>query len=295
MTLQRGIYHIENAGAPSAIDLYNGGSSDGTPIAGWCFTPDTIGGHQLWLAEPIPNMNDTFTLCNLTSGTYMDLYNGGSESGTAINGWAGAGAITTNTHQLWIIKKACDGKNYRIQNYGSKTFVDLYNGGSSNGTKITGWPGNWTEHNTHQEWHFNRMSVSSAEAKSAVERNPHIKCGTYRGYNLDGEYLVLPNSFFTQIWKDSGLPSRKWRKEIYDSDDFAIAMKAAVGKWNADSWKANGFGIFCGVMLGINKAGDKAHAYNFTLTKDHCDIVFFEPQDGEYLNDIGYDGYMAFY
>nr|6TSM_AAA Chain AAA, Agglutinin [Marasmius oreades] len=293
MSLRRGIYHIENAGVPSAIDLKDGSSSDGTPIVGWQFTPDTINWHQLWLAEPIPNVADTFTLCNLFSGTYMDLYNGSSEAGTAVNGWQGT-AFTTNPHQLWTIKKSSDGTSYKIQNYGSKTFVDLVNGDSSDGAKIAGWTGTWDEGNPHQKWYFNRMSVSSAEAQAAIARNPHIH-GTYRGYILDGEYLVLPNATFTQIWKDSGLPGSKWREQIYDADDFAIAMKAAVGKWGADSWKANGFAIFCGVMLGVNKAGDAAAAYNFTLTKDHADIVFFEPQNGGYLNDIGYDSYMAFY
>ncbi|KAK1226890.1 hypothetical protein PQX77_010106 [Marasmius sp. AFHP31] len=73
-------------------------------------------------------------------------------------------------------------------------------------------------------------------------------------------------------------------------------MKSAVAKWGADNWKANGFAIFCGVMLGVNKAGDdKAHAYNLTLTKDRRDIVFFEPRTGAYANDVDFDNYIVCY
>ncbi|KAK0187511.1 Moa, A lectin from the mushroom marasmius Oreades in complex with the trisaccharide Galgalglcnac [Armillaria mellea] len=292
MSISRGIYQIENVGVPLAMDLHNGSSADGTAINGWGFGDGTkLNDNKLWLVEPVTDKADTFTVRNLIAGTYMDLYGGSSADQTPIYGWHRTGLL----NQQWVIKHSADNQSYKMMNVESGTFADLYNGGSTDGTRIYGWGGTFNTSGPHQCWKFRRLSLSSAEVRMVIKKSPYLDTD-YKGYQADGLYLILPRYHWQEIWNTTGLRNKKWRNKIFDCDDFALAMKAAVAEWGNDKWRADGFAIFCGLMFGISQTNpNDAHAYNFTISEDHNRVVFFEPQTNEFMDNIGYNAYLAFY
>ncbi|PBL04447.1 Moa, A lectin from the mushroom marasmius Oreades in complex with the trisaccharide Galgalglcnac [Armillaria gallica] len=294
MTLSRGIYQIRNAGVPVAMDLHDGSSNDGnrTKIAGWQFG-DGINWNQLWLLEPVSRKTDTFTVRSLIAGTYMDLSGGSRDNGPApIIGWP-----RTGTNQEWIIKQSAGNQSYKMKNYASGTFADLHTGGSSNGTPIHGCQGSdfhVRDNNFHQRWLFKRMSLSSAEIETIIGRNPHL-VRNYKSYQVDREYLILPRNIWGEIWNSTDLRDKNRRREIFDCNDFALVMKAAVSQWGADKWRADGFAIFCGLMLGRSQSNPReGHAYNFTISDDHSGVVFFDPQTNEFMDNIDCDAFLAY-
>ncbi|KAK0494139.1 hypothetical protein EDD18DRAFT_1403398 [Armillaria luteobubalina] len=259
MTLSRGIYHIRNTGAPVSMDLHNRSSADGTQITGWKSSEGTINEHQLCLI----------------AGTYINLAGGNSSNKTYITGMSRAG-----TNQEWIIKHSgqsklhdeelCIGKyvQYLLSLFPELillAFADLYDGGSSNGTPIYGWKSSvgFNSTQSHQCWFFQRMSLSSADVRMVIGRNPHLT-NNYKSYLVDGEYLILPNA---KLWQ-----------EIWE------IMQAAVAQWKTGKWLIDNFAIFCGLMLGRSlKDPIQAHAYNFNVGDDHSRVVFFEPQNNKFM------------
>ncbi|KAK0494132.1 hypothetical protein EDD18DRAFT_1107627 [Armillaria luteobubalina] len=267
MTVSRGIYLIHNAGVSVAMDLYGG-----TKITGWKFSDTTINWNQLWLVEPVNGKADTFTVRSIISGTYMTLSEGNPASGTPIFGYH----KTDNTNQEWIIKHSAD-EELRIGNIFPElivllAFAALFKGDPSNGTPINGWKNasGFDDTQLHQCWFFRRMSLSSAVIKTIIGENACL-AHKYETYLVD---------------RDSTLPNMKWRQQIFDADDFALVMKAAVAQWGADKFRADGFAIFCGLMLGNSQTNpSEAHAYNFTVSDDHSKVVFFEPLNKKFMDD----------
>ncbi|KAK0444158.1 hypothetical protein EV421DRAFT_495730 [Armillaria borealis] len=312
MTLSRGIYKIHNVGVPVAMDFGGPGSSDdGRKIFVWRSEDSEFNWNQLWLVEPVDGKTDTFTVRSLIAGTYMTLaggkymryhpssisifFSGSSANETPITG----GRRSSGSHvprQEWIIKRSMDKdkESYKMKNYASGTFVDLYHGGSTNGTPIYGWKGDFKTHGQyswHQYWTFKRGSLSSAEIKKIIIGNKfHLnKSPSYKSYQVDGEYLILPQNLWEEIWNcdSTGLRGKKRRREIFDYDDFALTMKAAVAQWGAKKCDTvDGFSIFCGLMLGRSqKSPREGRAYNFTISDDHSEVVFFDPQDNKFITE----------
>ncbi|KAK0444153.1 hypothetical protein EV421DRAFT_1903262 [Armillaria borealis] len=296
MTLSRGIYIINNAGVPLSMDIDCGSSADGTKILGW--HDDNFNWNHLWLVEPVDGKTDTFTVRSLIAGTYMTLAGGSQADETPITGRRRSSGLHA-LHQEWIIKRSMDKdkESYKMKNYASGTFADLYHGGSSNGTPIYGCKGpGFKTHDKdswHQYWTFKRRSLSSAEIKKIIMGNKfHLSLSkltvnkSYKSFQVDGEYLILPQSLWEEIWLNStDLSGKKRRREIFDYDDFALTMKAAVAQWGAKTCDhADGFSIFCGLMLGRSlKSPREGRAYNFTISDDHSGVVFFDPQDNKFI------------
>ncbi|PBK62820.1 hypothetical protein ARMSODRAFT_562283 [Armillaria solidipes] len=289
MTLSRGIYIIHNADVPLSMDIDCGSSADGTKILGW--HDDNFNWNQLWLVEPVDGKTDTFTVRSLVAGTYMTLAGGSSANQTPITGER-RNSGSHAPRQEWIIKRSMDKdkESYKMKNYASGTFIDLYHGGKSNGTPIYGWKGDFKTHGQyswHQYWTFRRRSLSSAEIKKIIMGNKFHLNKSYKSYQVDGEYLILPQNIWEEIWLNStDLSSKKRRREIFDYDDFALTMKAAIAQWGAKKCDADGFSIFCGLMLGRSqKSPREGRAYNFTISDDHSGVVFFDPQDNKFITE----------
>ncbi|KAK0222948.1 Moa, A lectin from the mushroom marasmius Oreades in complex with the trisaccharide Galgalglcnac [Armillaria nabsnona] len=293
MTLSRGIYQIRNAGVSVAMDLHDGSSVNGTAIAGWQIGEGSdFSWHQLWLLEPVYRKTDTFTVRSLIAGSYMDLANGWSANETPIIGWH-----RTGTNQEWIIKQSAGNQSYKMKNYKTGTFADLNTGGSSNGTPIHGCQGSdfhVRDNNFHQCWLFKRMSLSSAEIRMIIRSNPDL-VRDYKSYQVDGEYLILPRNIWGEIWNSTDLRDKNRRREIFDCNDFALVMKAAVAQWGTNEWRADGFAIFCGLMPGRSQSNPReGQAYNFTISDDHSGVVFFDPQTNEFMDNIDCDAFLAY-
>ncbi|KAJ8475439.1 hypothetical protein ONZ51_g6541 [Trametes cubensis] len=216
-------------------------------------------------------------------------FSGLTENGTAIIGFQ---KVKPGDNQKWIIKKESSATGYwKIQN--KATFVDLLNGGSSNGTKIVGWEGSWDDSTSlgHQHWTFSPQSLPGHEIHTILKANTYLR-QDFKSYETDGmrvglpvsttlpshdyyRYLILSRARLQEIWNKSGLSSRKWREEIFDCDDFSFVYKSEVAKWGDNHFKADGFAIICGIMFGTNS--NAAHAYNWMIDPaDHSDIIFFE-------------------
>ncbi|KAG5800539.1 hypothetical protein H9Q69_000426 [Fusarium xylarioides] len=86
-----------------AMDLYNGGTSDGTEIVGWQYSG--FGGHQLWCVRPVgyfPAHGTIVKIENIPAGTFVTLQGGSAQYGTRIVGSHGS-LNDLRTDQLWIL------------------------------------------------------------------------------------------------------------------------------------------------------------------------------------------------
>ncbi|KAI0664074.1 Moa, A lectin from the mushroom marasmius Oreades in complex with the trisaccharide Galgalglcnac [Cubamyces menziesii] len=288
-----GIYRIEHAHVAVRIALAAHSSEDGTPVIAWNVNDDYL--DHMWLIKSVPDEPDTYTIRNTVAGSYMDLSASSAEDGTPIIGFH---KTDPGENQKWIIKKETSGTGYwKIQNKASKTFVDLLDGGSSDGTKIVGWQGSWEDGPPpgHQHWTFSPQSLLGHEVHTILKANPYLR-QDFKSYLADGMYLILSRERLQDIWRNSELPSRHWREEIFDCDDFAFVYKSAVAKWGDEQFKADGFAIVCGVMFGtrVHEGEVDGHAYNWVVNpEDHSAIVFFEPQNNTFMDDPGYKAYFG--
>ncbi|KAF5346630.1 hypothetical protein D9757_013559 [Collybiopsis confluens] len=220
----RGAYFIRNARVPIVIDLNGGLTANGTRVTSWAQTEwanatQFSAANQLWLITPVPQTSDTYTVQNIRSGTFLDLSGSNSNNRTPITGWAN----NNSNNQRWVIRTDRSGF-YKFQNVASSTFMDLLNGGTANGTLITGWSGQWDatgESSHHQQWSLQRVSQRSTEVHSTLRRNPELSFD-FQSYQVDADYIILPEGIWRTIWNGSGLASRSWRSEIFDFDDFAF-------------------------------------------------------------------------
>ncbi|KZV64829.1 carbohydrate-binding module family 13 protein [Peniophora sp. CONT] len=243
----------------------------------------------MWVIKSVSRESDTYTIRNMVGGTYMSL------TGSATNGTAIVGSQQAGDNQKWIIKKGTrsDMTYSRIQNKGNRSFIDLAGGAGANGTKVLGWQSTWDDSNTNQRWNFSSQSLTSAEVRTALDANPYLR-SDFKSFVSDGMYLILSQARYQEIWRNSGLQSRRWREEVFDCDDFSFVYKGEVGKWGDSQFKATGFGILCGIMFGSSKQG--AHAYNWMVKSgNHANIEFFEPQDNTFKDDPGYSAYFGVY
>ncbi|KAG1827395.1 uncharacterized protein BJ212DRAFT_1474547 [Suillus subaureus] len=159
---------------------------------------------RLWLVEAAGEPIDTYTIRNLASGKYMTPFNGSN-------------IVTVdrkpNATEHWTI--AWDGY-YRctIKDPNSSALVGIRDDSASIilGTSVQ------TEFRT--EWSIKRVSRSGAEIRTAIWQKLYSYRDFYtHTYQVEGEYLIFPRGFFTQIWKD--MPKRPYRQGIYDSDHSA--------------------------------------------------------------------------
>ncbi|KAF7519965.1 hypothetical protein G7054_g12909 [Neopestalotiopsis clavispora] len=142
-----------NLGSGTCIDLAGGNAGNGVAISGWkCHG----GNNQKWQLQQVGNTGPwpVYMIKNQYSGTYMDLYNGGTTDGTPIYGWQGGNS--NNPHQRWrfVTGDPHNGNVVLIENIGAGTYVDLYLGGGVNGTGINGWSlaDDLSSGNPHQQW-----------------------------------------------------------------------------------------------------------------------------------------------
>ncbi|KAJ8088744.1 hypothetical protein PM082_013987 [Marasmius tenuissimus] len=181
-----------------------------------------------------------------------------------------------------------------------RAFVDLRDGGDANGTAITGWEGDWNRESgtvSHQQWVFQRVSQSSDEVGKILRGSPHRIAQDFKSYQVDGEYIILPQGIWQSIWRGTKLNGhRRWRRQIFDCDDFAVVFKSAVAEWGYDNVRADNISILCGLMLGRARVPkEPGHAYNFTINDNYDRVVFFEPQLNTFQDDNNYDPLLGFF
>ncbi|KAE9400009.1 hypothetical protein BT96DRAFT_993465 [Gymnopus androsaceus JB14] len=281
-----GVYSISNAKAKIVLDLDGGNSANRTKIQAFqkFGFNELYTLNQLWLVQKIEGATNVYSLRNLRSGTYMDMsLDSGSESanGNLVYGYEAGGTqgATPHENQQWEAIK--DGVFYKLRNVSGGTFLELPNGNDQNGTRIHTWGAASYGNRANQLWGFERRSRSAEEIRTALDNTRH-KSTDFKSYPVDEIYFVLDKAFHTQI-RDANLKSFVLRSQIFDCDDFAWVHKAGVAKWGYENIKADGLSILCGFIVGSTT--DEGHANNWTLSDDLSSILFFEPQNGEFLLD----------
>ncbi|KAI0777107.1 ricin B-like lectin [Irpex lacteus] len=96
------VYTIQNANSRTYMDLVKGNAANGTPIVG-CHHINIA--NQRWIIT-LSASKTAYVIKSQATGTYLDLFGGASPEASSVTGWAGAGASTSNTHQLWNIVRA---------------------------------------------------------------------------------------------------------------------------------------------------------------------------------------------
>ncbi|KAI0768439.1 ricin B-like lectin [Irpex lacteus] len=151
--LEDGVYFIKNVGTGTVLDLEKGTADNGTRVIGHAKRElnDQWVPIQLWVVAKTGN-GDYYTVQNAKSLTYMTLTDGLAASGTPIVGHERSG-----DNQHWQFTRNTANTAFVIKNEASGTYVDLYNGGFTDGTAVNGWPGSGASTtNTHQLWELVR-------------------------------------------------------------------------------------------------------------------------------------------
>ncbi|KAI0293577.1 hypothetical protein BC826DRAFT_1014902 [Russula brevipes] len=198
----------------------------------------------------------------------MDLCAGSVVQGTDVQGWEG----NSSAAQHWYID-GDDQKGYTFKNRASGMVLDLYD--------------------TNQTWYLRCHSHAPGAIDSLLRAGQHIGM-SFNHYVSDTIYITLPVGVVSWIWKNKGIGSRSRRSESYDYDDFAFAMKAAIGDWVYDNIGTPVAVVF-GIMYCTSSSGQGGHAYNWYPTPDFSSIQIFDPQNGETLNASQYSAYFGIY
>ncbi|KAK0622434.1 hypothetical protein B0T14DRAFT_513868 [Immersiella caudata] len=300
------VYRITNIRVPgSSLELAGGNPDNGTVAQIWNTNKSSQGYYnQIWvvrkLAGATPGQPDPYYFCNLRSGTCLDLRGGSSDNCTKLQGfgWDSNNTAASNINRLFWLNPKGDNV-FTIINVKSGTAVDLRKGDSSNGTDVIGYCAQ--ECNKNQLWVFQRLSLSSGEINAALSGLP-LTQDTGVSHIMDKQYLCLPRGVINTIYAGTGLATTAWRQEIFDCDDFAFSMKAAVAS-SANKWpvRANGFALLAGFIVATKP--NSCHAFNWFYLhgEDEADgkgrLEFFEPQRGRWdVNGFGYtDGHLVIY
>ncbi|KAI1451580.1 carbohydrate-binding module family 13 protein [Annulohypoxylon moriforme] len=96
---------IRNVQSNTNLDLYLGGSENGTKITGWGGDEtNNINLHQLWYLVTADDTGSVFLIQNVGTGTYVNLNDGNAANGAAISGWAGS-VEKKDPNQLWRLSR----------------------------------------------------------------------------------------------------------------------------------------------------------------------------------------------
>ncbi|KAJ7261516.1 ricin B lectin domain-containing protein [Mycena rebaudengoi] len=251
MALAEGIYSIVSCKAPTCIDLQDGCSDDGTPVRVWQQTSfsgtrvyqetfpsnrcDPRPRDQLWLVR-----NTTaghYSLQNLRSGTYLDLWDGNSANGTKIVGHRPMGPNgTPAANQQWEIT-ASGGFYRKVRNAATQTYMNLLGSYIHDGNPVHGWE--YTVEEEDALWRFEWLSVTTIDIGRALSNNAH-KLEGIEPFEEHDIYFVLRRDLLRDIWRSSDLATTTYRPGVFDHDAFALAYKCAVSKWCLDHIKAVG-------------------------------------------------------
>lgn len=273
--LPNGLYILTNNLSRTALDLYEGNSNAGTRCVVHARNTDHSIDHQLWIIRHDESSN-TYTIRNLRGGTYLDLQGGKSENGSQVTGNPRSLADGSRRNQEWrIVEQVPD--QYTIQSSATNTYLEISGGNISNGTSVT--CSARADDAEYQLWTVEHVSRTTQEIKAILASwKPDLLKHLFQPHEDDAEYFVLPYELRKKIWTETKLQSQTVRKRVFDYDDFVIKAKDAIRSWARDRLRIDEYSILCGVVYGKARRGPKA--YNWYLSNDMHDLIFFDPQTG---------------
>jgi len=218
---------------------------------------------------------NVYRIQSVASGWFLDSEDPGT---TDVGKWPNQGQYVRH---FWEIKRANDDDSFYLRNPDSNKYLDS---ADPSGHGIGKWP--WQNNYIRHKWQLLDVNlltkgISYTTVQAALQTAyPSAKLTI----PLDKDYIPLLPDQFSNIWNQSGLPSRKYREETFDCDDFAWVMKANASNWSygniAPGAKLAGF---CGFIIGSSDTG--VHAFNIRINYLGA-VSYFEPQTGTFKDSL---------
>lgn len=138
------------------------------------------------------------------------------------------------------------------------------------------------------QWQVGMALFTSTEVENIIcKKYPDL---SIKFYQADPTYGSLEYCLLLDIWKEAGLSPYQFSKDKFDSDDYAICLKAEVAKYSYNKSSLSK-GLLCGIMWGKNNQGAQ-HAFNFTIDP-FGQLILFEPQNGQQISHNEYTPYFC--
>ncbi|KIO17418.1 carbohydrate-binding module family 13 protein [Tulasnella calospora MUT 4182] len=291
---REGLYILTNQKSRSTLDLCGGDPAPGTHVLGYEQHLYCDNANQLWVIKQ-DGLNDTYTLRNFLTGTYLDLLGGKPENASQVVGWSRQLNGDSRANQEWRIKET--EHHYTLQCSRTDTFLEIPGGDPSN--RVDAKCSKASEEQDHQLWILELASRTGAEIK-ALFRSWKPDLLLFQPYDESAQYFVLRNETRTNLWKAANLLRQPVRSHFFDYDDFVIRMKEAATRWVTNRYKADirGYSVLFGIIYGEDRKGSRA--YNWYLSPDMRSLVFFDAQIGkEYgpatLDEFGFQPTLAIF
>ncbi|EGO20674.1 carbohydrate-binding module family 13 protein [Serpula lacrymans var. lacrymans S7.9] len=263
-------FTLQNLRGGLYLDLPNGSSANGNPLQGW----QRVGNNQVWI---IRQTGTFYKMQNLQGGStcslhsvlialrapetrvivlpaFVNLLDGSSSNGTAVEGWAGEWNDTANQSQLWSFQPM------------SRTSAEVDNALIANPV-LQGHFVNYQMNGIY--WVLDKDLVKNIWAGANLGEG---KKYTLRPELFDQDDFTLCALFFHECI----------RLSITNSSS---AFKAQLAQWGSDNILANGLNLLLGVMLGVStEEGSGGQSCNFFLDSDFSTVLFFDAQTGNLLD-----------
>lgn len=289
MSVREGLYTLTNKKSRTNLDLCDGNPTKGTQVHGYEQHTEEDMGNQIWLIMK-DGSNDTYSVRNLQSGTFLDLFGTDRQNGSKVVGWPRVLGSPGRSSQEWRIEER-ELDYHTIQCARTDTFLEILGGNSTNCAGVTCSEAADQEWD-HQLWRLELISRTGTEIKSIFKSwKPNIGPLLLQSHDKSSQYFVLPNQPRQDIWKKAGLLRQPLRSHFFDYDNFVICMKDAVTLWATNRFQADvrGYSVLFGMIYGEARRGPKA--YNWYISRDMCSLLFFDAQSGKEYSPAALDGF----
>lgn len=211
INITSGVYTITATGN-RALDIAGASTSNDTPAVSYTLNGSVS---QTWMVTKLPN--GYYTLQNVNSGRYLDVFNGSVYNGSSIGLYDGNGGI----NQQFAIVQNRDSGGYYIQTVVSGRVVDIAGNSYENNTHLDTFTANGT---SAQSWNFNLTILPTNGTYQII--NP------VTGKSLDATGgRVYSNGTPVQLW-DAAVDSGAQRWDLTSNGNGTVSIT------NADSGKS---------------------------------------------------------
>lgn len=288
INIREGLYFLADKQSRTNLDLSHGNANQGARVQGYAPNVGSDIGNQMWLIKQ-EGLNDTYTIRNLQSGTYLDLKGGSRENGSLVVGWTRQLNSPSRSNQEWRIQQRGP-RYYAIQCSRTEMYLEITGGNPKNATPVT--CSQAADKADHQLWTLDLISRTAPEIRMIFESwKENIRPLLFGSDEDSVQYFGLPNQVRWSIWDGTELLRQPLRPQFFGDGNFVISMKDAVTVWVRDRFKTDirGYSVLFGMIYGQTEQGPTA--YNWYLSPDLCSLVLFDPQNGKEYGPAALDGF----
>ncbi|BCU79545.1 RICIN domain-containing protein [Luteolibacter sp. LG18] len=140
-TIPNGTYRVVSRKSNKVLDLFGGGTADGTDAVQWGWTG---GDSQKWTLTHLGNGH--YQAVGVGSGKLLEVTGASTSNGAVVQIWPS----NNNNCQKWTVAPAGDG-TFKVLNVNSGKAMDVSSGSTANGAGIIQWPYSGA---ANQHWAF---------------------------------------------------------------------------------------------------------------------------------------------